>query len=105
MIDAEVFDLATLAAARAEVGRSYLEFLRVPALNVGIYELPAGAEDLQRPHDEDEIYYVERGRARFSAGDEIRDIGPGSVIYVRRGLEHSFVDVASDLRLLVIFAS
>ena len=45
----------------------YREFLRVPAMSAGLYVLPAGGTDLQKPHHEDEMYYVVRGRACFKA--------------------------------------
>ena len=50
---------------RAQSGKLYREFLRVPAMSAGLYVLPAGATDPQKPHHEDEMYYVVRGRARF----------------------------------------
>src|SRR5262249_48601295 len=100
----ELFELTRLAEERARSGRSYLEFLRVPALSAGLYELPAGAEDRQRPHAEDEIYYVVRGRARFRAGTEDRPVAPGQVLFVEAGADHRFHDITEDLTLLVMFA-
>ena len=56
---------------RSKSAKLYREFLRVPAMSAGLYVLPAGAADPQRPHHEDEMYYVIRGRARFRAGHEL----------------------------------
>ena len=103
--DQRVFNIETVAAERAESGRPYLEFLRVESLNAGLYELAAGSGDEQSPHDEDEIYYVVEGRARFRAADQLSVVGPGSVIYVRAGVEHRFEEITEDLKLLVVFAS
>ena len=103
--DQRVFNIETVAAERAESGRPYLEFLRVESLNAGLYELAAGSGDEQSPHDEDEIYYVVEGRARFRAADRLSVVGPGSVIYVRAGVEHRFEEITEDLKLLVVFAS
>ena len=50
----------------AESGKLYREFLRVPSMSAGLYVLAAGATDPQRPHHEDEMYYVVRGRAQFA---------------------------------------
>jgi len=36
-------------------------------MSAGLYVLPVGATDPQRPHHEDEMYYVIRGRAPFHA--------------------------------------
>jgi quercetin dioxygenase-like cupin family protein len=82
----------------------YHEFLRIPAMSVGLYVLPAGAADKQQPHREDEIYYVVRGKAKMSLGAEERSVQAGSVIFVEPGLEHRFVDIEQELVLLVVFA-
>jgi mannose-6-phosphate isomerase-like protein (cupin superfamily) len=99
------FRIEELSSKRAKSGRAYLEFLRVPEMNAGIYELAAGSEDLQSPHTEDEIYYVVAGTARFRAAGEVTDVGPGSVLYVRSGVSHRFEEITSDLKILVVFAS
>jgi mannose-6-phosphate isomerase-like protein (cupin superfamily) len=100
----QAFRLDELLAARSSAGRAYLEFLRVPALSLGVYHLRAGDADGQQPHDEDEVYYVVSGRARFTAAGRRRDVGPGDVLYVGKHVEHRFVDVTEDLTLLAFFA-
>jgi mannose-6-phosphate isomerase-like protein (cupin superfamily) len=100
----EVFALDQLLAKRLQAGRSYLEFLRVPAMSAGVYVLPAGAPDPQQPHREDEMYYVVRGKAKMYIGAEQRAVSEGSVIFVEAGLEHRFFDVEEELVLLVLFA-
>jgi mannose-6-phosphate isomerase-like protein (cupin superfamily) len=85
-------------------GKPYREFLRVPAMSAGLYVLGAGASDSQRPHQEDEMYYVIRGRARFRAGEEDQEVGPGSVMFVSKELEHRFHAIKEELAVLVFFA-
>ena len=89
---------------RAKAGKLYREFLRVPAMSAGLYVLAAGATDPQRPHHEDEMYYVIRGRARFRAGDEETDVSAGSVLFVAAEVEHRFSDITEELAVLVFFA-
>lgn len=89
---------------RSAKGKPYHEFLRVPAMSAGLYVLGVGASDEQRPHHEDEMYYVIRGRARFQAGEEDQEVGPGSVLFVSRQLEHRFHAIEEELALLVFFA-
>ena len=96
--------LAEVAEQRFESGKSYLEFLRVPAMSAGLYVLPAGATDRQKPHGEDEIYYVIRGRARCQAGSEDREVSAGNLIFVAAEVGHRFYDIAEELAVLVIFA-
>jgi quercetin dioxygenase-like cupin family protein len=82
----------------------YQEFLRVPSMSAGLYVLPAGAVDPQRPHHEDEMYYVLRGKGRFRAGDEDSAISAGSVLFVAAEVEHRFYDIVEELAVLVFFA-
>ena len=89
---------------RAQRGKLYGEFLRVPAMSAGLYVLAAGATDLQEPHHEDEMYYVVRGKARFIAGDEDQEISTGSVLFVAAEVEHRFYDITEELAALVFFA-
>jgi quercetin dioxygenase-like cupin family protein len=73
-------------------------------MSAGLYVLAAGSSDPQQPHHEDEMYYVVRGRARFRAGDDDREVSAGSVIYVAAEVEHRFYDIAEELTVLVFFA-
>jgi mannose-6-phosphate isomerase-like protein (cupin superfamily) len=99
----DAFELDDLAAQQAASGRPYLEFLSVPDLSVGLYVLTAGQPDLQRPHTEDEVYYVVSGRAKVTVGDAVRDVRPGSIVFVATAVPHRFHDIAEDLTLLVAF--
>jgi quercetin dioxygenase-like cupin family protein len=96
--------LPEIEEQRAASGRAYREFMRVPTMSAGLYVLPAGAIDRQKPHREDEIYYVVRGRARFSAGSEDREVSPGSVIFVAAQVGHRFYDITEELAVMVFFA-
>jgi quercetin dioxygenase-like cupin family protein len=98
------FSVEEVEKLRQRAGKSYLEFLRVPAMSAGLYTLPAGSVDPQKPHKEDELYYVVRGRARMLAGSEDREVAAGSVIFVAAEVEHRFHDIAEELVLLVLFA-
>jgi mannose-6-phosphate isomerase-like protein (cupin superfamily) len=100
----EAHELSAIAERRRTSGRPYLEFIRVPALSVGLYVLPAGAVDRQKPHGENEVYYVVEGRGRITVGGESRDVGPGSVVYVGATVAHRFHDIEEELRILVFFA-
>jgi mannose-6-phosphate isomerase-like protein (cupin superfamily) len=96
--------LAEIEEQRAASGKPYREFLRVPAMSTGLYVLRAGETDRQKPHREDEIYYVIRGRARFKAGSEDREVSAGSVIFVAAEVGHRFYDITEELAVLVFFA-
>jgi len=97
-------DLPTVSSERAQAGKLYQEFLRVPALSVGVYVLAAGAADPQQPHNEDEVYYVVRGRARMRVASDEQVVKAGSVIFVAAKVEHCFFDISEELEVLVFFA-
>ena len=100
----DIFELPQLVAARDESERSYLEFLRTSSLSMGLYVLPAGAQDKQKPHTEDEVYCVVGGRASIQVGDEHQAVGPGGIVFVAAEVEHCFHSIAEDLTVLVFFA-
>ena len=103
-VQSQFFTLNEIDAQRAESSRQYREFLRVASMSAGLYVLAAGAIDPQRPHHEDEMYYVVRGRARFRAGSEDREVSMGTVLFVAAEVEHRFYDIKEELALLVFFA-
>ena len=64
--------------------------------------------DYQKPHSEDEVYYVASGRAKMminSDGDSSTfDVGPGTIIFVPALVHHFFYDITERLALLVFTA-
>jgi len=98
------FDLPTISAERAQAGKLYHEFLRAPVLSAGVYVLPAGGTDPQKPHKEDEVYYVVRGHAKMRVGSEEQVVKAGTVIFVAAEVEHRFFDISEELEVLVFFA-
>jgi quercetin dioxygenase-like cupin family protein len=101
---AEWLDLFQVDAARRASGRSFREFLRVPSMSAGLYVLARGAEDTQRPHKEDEVYFVLAGRAKLDADGDVRPVQTGSIVYVGQHVRHRFVENEEELRVLVFFA-
>ena len=100
----DVFDLKDLLKEHADSGERSLRFMFRDALSMGLYILPAGAEDLQQPHTEDEVYHVLSGEATWVVGDEMRPVSEGAIIYVDRLNPHKFIDITEELKLLAIFA-
>jgi mannose-6-phosphate isomerase-like protein (cupin superfamily) len=101
---ADTFALVDVLARLQEEGQPYYEFLVKDSMSAGIYHLPAGEPDRQRPHTEAEIYYVLSGTGKFDAAGEITPVEPGSVIYVEKHVEHRFLDYPEGITVLVIFA-
>ena len=103
-MDSAAFSLDDLIAGLDTTRHDFGEFFRADTLSLTVAFWPAGSVDDQQPHTEDEVYYVASGRARLRAGDDDHPVAPGSVIFVRAGLEHRFHEIAEDLRVLVFWA-
>jgi len=103
------FDMAALLKERAEKGGPWHSFLEVPTLSCGVYVLEKGGRDGQSAHGQDEVYYVLEGKATLAVGegDAIEEVtvGPGSVVFVKRGIDHRFHDIEQTLKVLVFFAA
>jgi mannose-6-phosphate isomerase-like protein (cupin superfamily) len=99
----EIFEAAGRWFTPDNTGASYEEHLSVPDLSLGTYCLAAGATDTQTPHDEDEVYVVTSGRAKFTGGDRTVDVSAGSTFFVPAREEHRFHDITEDLTVLVFF--
>ncbi|MGC3946917.1 MAG: cupin domain-containing protein [Chryseolinea sp.] len=76
-------------------------------MSLHFYRLPAGAPDLQRPHQEDELYYVLLGSRTIRIVDQGEVITvpltTGDVVYVPARAEHKFIG-EEEISLLVFFA-
>jgi mannose-6-phosphate isomerase-like protein (cupin superfamily) len=101
---AHKLSLDAIRRARQASGRAYYEFLREDAMSAGVYFLPAGGVDLQRPHQEDEVYVILEGAGDFRAGEQVRPVGIGDVLYVAAHVPHRFEQIREDLTILVFFA-
>src|SRR5438067_2224730 len=87
----------------------YGEFLRISTMSCGLYVLQPGEKDFQRPHNEEEIYFVISGAARVKVvvenqPEQDRPIASGDIIFVKAHEQHRFHDVTQELVLLVVFA-
>ena len=96
--------LAQAVTALAETpagGRPYAELIARGTLRVGLYA-PRG-EDMQQPHDQDEVYVVMSGRGTFRNGPASHPFQPGDVLFVPAGVRHAFEDFSDDLYVWVVF--
>jgi mannose-6-phosphate isomerase-like protein (cupin superfamily) len=101
----KAFTLSAVIDRHQKVREPWYEFLRVPALSLGIYSLPVGSVDPQFSHPEDEVYYVVSGRALLRVENEDCVADPGAILYVRAHTNHRFHSIQSDLTCLVFFAA
>lgn len=96
--------VAEAAAALPEQGPGqlrYVTLLQRGSMSVELYA-PRG-EDLQTPHDQDELYVVVAGSGEFLNGEVRHPFQAGDVIFVPAGVEHRFLSFTPDFQTWVIF--
>lgn len=98
------FEVNDLIMQQQTEERSYLEFIRQTSMSVGLYRLNAGDVDRQKPHAQDELYYIVQGRGVINVDGEDRSVQPGSIVFVPARVEHFFHFITEDLITLVFFA-
>lgn len=78
--------------------------LGVTAFGVNALVYPPGGQGILHYHDEqDELYFVHRGTARFEVGGEVRELGPGGLCHVESTTPRRVSNAGEDdLVLLVV---
>jgi mannose-6-phosphate isomerase-like protein (cupin superfamily) len=79
--------------------------LGVTAFGVNAIVYPPGFVGFQHWHDEqDELYFVHRGRARVEVGGEVRELGEGGLVHVESTTPRLLSNASDteDLVLLVV---
>ncbi len=60
-------------------------------------------EDVQTPHDQDELYIIAAGTGWFRRGAERVAFAPHDALFVRAGEAHRFEDFSPDFATWVVF--
>ena len=102
----DAFEVKDVLARLDTSGHDYSEFFRAASgkLSMTIAFWPAGGEDPQEPHTEDEVYYLASGRGQIRVDGEDRAVQPGSIVYVAAGVEHKFHSIEEDLEVVVFWS-
>jgi mannose-6-phosphate isomerase-like protein (cupin superfamily) len=88
------------------VFRKVRQELGVTAFGANVLVIPSGVEARPHYHDEqDELYFIHAGRARFKLPGESRELGPGGFCHVEATTPRQVVSVGDeDLVMLVVGA-
>ncbi|MES2797130.1 MAG: cupin domain-containing protein [Bacteroidota bacterium] len=85
----------------ASEDKHFIETFRKENISVELYK-PVKI-DLQRPHEQDEIYVIISGSGMFQNGGEHYSFKATDLIFVPAHLEHRFYDFTEDFATWVIF--
>jgi len=100
------YSLTTLEELGDDYGfRKVRRALGVTAFGVNALVLPPGFSGFPHWHDnQDELYFVHRGRARVEIGDEVHELGEGGLLHVESTTRRTVSNASDseDLVLLVV---
>jgi mannose-6-phosphate isomerase-like protein (cupin superfamily) len=83
--------------------RKIREALGVTAFGVNAFVVPPGGEGVHHYHDEqDELYFVHAGTARFDVDGDVFELGPGGVVHVESTTPRKFSNAGDDDLVLLI---
>ena len=83
--------------------RKVRQHLGVSAFGVNVIVYPPGAEGVHHYHDEqDELYFVHAGTARFDVDGEVRELGPGGFAHVDATTPRKVSNAGDDDLVLLI---
>jgi mannose-6-phosphate isomerase-like protein (cupin superfamily) len=80
----------------------FLQLFQHGNLQVEVYK-PVG-EDLQQPHEKDEMYVIISGTGEFINGENKSQFAPGDFLFVAAGVKHRFINFTNDFATWVIFS-
>ena len=100
------YSLTTLEELGDDYGfRKVRRALGVTAFGVNALVLPPGFSGFHHWHDnQDELYFVHRGRARVEIGGEVHELGEGGLLHVESTTRRTVANASDseDLVLLVV---
>lgn len=86
-------------------GTPFVRALSHGSMSVELY-VPSRSgigRDIQRPHAQDELYLVQRGRSSFWLEHQRVDVQTGDVLFVPAGTAHRFEHFSEDFATWVVF--
>jgi mannose-6-phosphate isomerase-like protein (cupin superfamily) len=101
----KIFDLDSVLLTLDKKGDSsyFLDFIHNSSFEVGVLRLNPGQKDTQRPHSEDELYFVVEGNGYINIVEKNLKIKKGSCIFVPSKTVHYFHGNKERLVVLYVF--
>ena len=83
--------------------RKVRQALGMTAFGANVMVIPPGASGVNHYHDEqDELYFVHQGTARFDVDGESFELGPGGLVHVESTTPRQATNVGDDDLVLLI---
>jgi mannose-6-phosphate isomerase-like protein (cupin superfamily) len=95
------FQVEESLAALTKSGNLFVELFNDKHVTIEIYK--PEKEDLQAPHDRDELYMIISGSGDFLLNDEVIQFKTGDLLVVPLGAVHRFENFTEDFATWVVF--
>ncbi len=82
-------------------GAPFVTMLAGGTMSVEVFA-PKG-KDLQQPHTQDELYFVQRGSGELVINGQRFTAAPGEAFFVAAGVQHQFENFSDDFVTWVVF--
>ncbi|MEJ7806799.1 MAG: cupin domain-containing protein [Telluria sp.] len=89
------------ASERWPAGAPFVRALAHGSMSVELYA-PVGS-DLQSPHEQDELYFIQHGSGTIAIGDMQYQFAAGDCFFVAAGVEHRFTTFTPGFSTWVVF--
>ena len=93
--------LPTAPTARYPEGAPFVSVMASGTMSVEVFA-PRGV-DLQTPHTQDELYFVQRGTGEIVINGQRFDAAAGDAFFVAAHIEHRFENFSKDFVTWVVF--
>ena len=97
------YDLSTYLDKIKNSNSYFHTFINKDSLAAGILVLKPGEEDIQTPHDSDEVYYVLSGNGYLKIKDKDYKVSKDKLFFVAKDVEHFFHGNTKELKVLYFF--
>jgi len=83
------------------MGERFASGFKHGSMSVELY-VPQG-RDPQKPHDQDELYFIIEGTSILWVEGSEFQCAPGDAFFVKAGEEHHFLEFSDDFKTWVVF--
>lgn len=97
------FDLVTYLEKIKKSSSYFQTFINKNSLAAGVLVLQSGEEDIQVPHDNDEVYYIISGDGFLKIKDKNYKVSKDKLFFVAKDVEHYFHGNKKELKVLYFF--
>ncbi len=97
------YDLDTYLEKIKKNNFYFQTFINKDSLAAGVLVLKPGEEDIQTPHDSDEVYYIISGNGFLKIKDKNYKVSKDKLFFVAKDVEHCFYGNTKELKVLYFF--